>query len=314
MRVLDEEPQETFHLFVIPEDQLPRKPDSLSIVIASLALLCILAIIALSVFSAVPASSDVSFTLSIQGFQLAPVAQSVKTTVLATGKGHTPPTTATGMITFYNGAIYTQIIPVGTILKGADGISIITDQQAIIPPAAQTTPPTYGHTSVSAHAINAGAAGNIRAGDINMACCASSIIAQNPYNFTGGRNARDFTYLTAQDVNNTASSLLPMLQAKTLSVLPTPQLNPTCSSVTTSSPGVGKEVTSAVLTIVEACSASSYNKTSVVHAITTYSKHFGKGTITHSEFFVVGVKNEVVLLYVVGRFVPFESRHYWAGK
>ena len=65
---------------------------------------------------------------------------------------------------------------------------------------------------------------------------------------------------------------------------------------------------------VETCKADSYSVTSVTHAITTYSKGFGTGTLTHMQFFAVGVKNGVVLLYVVGRWNPFMMRRYWTGK
>src|SRR5258706_5267156 len=204
---------ETLHLYVIPEDELPRKPDYPSIIGAIFALLCILAILGISVFSAAPADHEVSFTLTIPGFHLVPIAKTINVAVPTTGKGHTPATTAGGIITFYNGAIYSQIIPVGTILKGSDGISVITAQQAVIPPAAQTTPPTYGHTNVLAQATIAGEGGNIVAGDINMACCASSLIAPNPPSLTGGTNARDFTFLTSQDMSKTISPLLPTLQS-----------------------------------------------------------------------------------------------------
>jgi hypothetical protein len=146
-----------------------------------------------------------------------------------------------------------------------------------------------------------------------MACCVTSVIAQNPYNFIGGTNARDFTYLTAQDVKHTASSLLPTLQGQTLSFLPNPRLNPTCSTVTTSSPSVGKETTSALLTIIETCSAFSYNEKSVAQAITTYNTRFGKGTLTHMQLFVVGVsqrKGVLITLYVVGRWYPLLVRRF----
>src|SRR5258706_1767736 len=123
MRVLDEEPKETIHLYVVPEDQLRKKPDYPSIFIALLGLICILAIVGISVFSAAP-DHEVSFIVTIQGFHLAPVSKTLKTTVIATGKGHTQTTYATGIITFYNGLPYTQIIPVGTKLTGEDGVSV----------------------------------------------------------------------------------------------------------------------------------------------------------------------------------------------
>ncbi len=313
MRVVDEQPQETIHLYVVSEDEVPRKPDYPSILAAIFTVLCLFAIVGMSVFSAAPEDRKVSFTLTIPGFHLAPVSKTGKTTVIATGKGHTPATSATGIITFYNGAIYTQIIPVGTILKGSDGVSVITDQQAIIPPAAQTTPPTYGHTNVPAHSVLAGASGNIQAGDINEACCVTSVIAQNPYNFTGGRNARDFPYLTSQDVTKATASLLPTLQLQTLSLLPYPQLNSSCSTTTHTSPSVGKETPSAELTIVETCTADSYSEQALAHAITTYSKNFGKGTLTKVQFVVVSVtekKGVSITLYVVGQWKPILMRSF----
>ena len=120
---------------------------------------------------------DVSFSLAIQGYALAPVSRTIEVTAIATGKQYVPATAATRTITFYKGAIYAQIIPFDTVLTGADGIRVVTDEQAVIPPAAQTTPPTYGHVSVAAHALIPGKAGNIQAGDINEACCVTSVIS-----------------------------------------------------------------------------------------------------------------------------------------
>ncbi|HEX6479575.1 MAG TPA: baseplate J/gp47 family protein [Ktedonobacteraceae bacterium] len=313
MRALDDQTTETLHVYVVPEDQLPKKPDFFSLFMLFIGLVLIAAIIFISVFSVAP-HKEVSFTISVQSFHLTPASKMLNATVIATGNGHTPATTATGIITFYNGQTYTQIIPVATKLTGADGVSVLTDEQAVIPPAAQTFPPTYGQVRVSAHALVAGVQGNIRAGDINMPCCITSVIAQNPYNFSGGRNARDFTYLTQQDILQTISPLLPTLQSQTLSILPDPRLNPSCSTVTASSPRVGKETKTATVTIAETCKADSYSEQSVIHAISTYSKRFGKGTLTHMQLFEVSIKKQAVLLYVTGQWEPFESRRYWAGK
>ena len=62
----------------------------------------------------------VSFQTAIAGFRLPPVQKSITVPMQATGKGHSNATNARGTITFYNGQTYTQIIPVGTILQGAD--------------------------------------------------------------------------------------------------------------------------------------------------------------------------------------------------
>lgn len=312
MRVVAQEPMETLHLYVVPEYQLPPKRDYLVIFMIIFCSLFLIGIIALSLL-APPPNHEVSFPLAIQGYNLAPVSKTVKVTAIATGRQHIAATTATGNVTFYNGAIYTQIIPFGTTLKGSDGIAVVTDEQAVIPPAAQTTPPTYGQTNVLAHSVTPGAMGNIQAGDINMACCVTSVIAQNPYSFRGGKNARDFTYLTQEDITNAKTPLLPTLQAQTLSLLSHPQLNPTCTTVTTSSVSVGKETTSALLTLKESCKAFSYAVASVKDAVNLYSKHFGTGTLTNVQFSIVGIREKkgvVITLFVTATWNPIVVRRF----
>src|SRR5947209_9202481 len=281
-QVIDEQPMETLHVYVVSEDQLPPPRDYFAICMIVFSFIALAGIVAISVFTSSPAQ-EVSFSVNIQGFSLIPMSKTIHVNVTATGKQYVPATTATGMITFYNGAIYPQIIPVNTILKGADGISVITDEQATIPAAEQTVPPTYGQITVPAHALMSGAIGNIHAGDINEACCATSVIAQNA-SFHGASDAYTHTYLSDKDMKNASASLLPTLQAQTLSILPNPQINPTCSTVTTSTPSVGKETISAVLRIKETCKAFSYHISSVKNAISTYSRRFGNGTLAHVQF------------------------------
>jgi hypothetical protein len=302
-QIVDEQPMETLHLYVVPEEPKPRR-EYPSIFIVILCSLIVIAIIVLSVFSVSPVHS-VAFAIAVRGFALSPVTKTTTTTAIATGKGHTDATYATGMITFYNGAIYTQIIPIGTILVGSDGVSVITDAQAVIPPAAQTTPPTYGRTTVPAHALKAGFAGNIPAGDINLACCVTSVIAQNHYAFVGGKDARDFTYLTRQDVTHTITPLLPTLHSQALSLFPSsPILNPTCTTTTASTPSVGKETKSAILTMVETCKASSYSISTAKTAIVTYSKRFGFGVLTHIQLVVIRSSATNIMLYVTAQWKP----------
>ncbi len=310
MRVVDEEPMETLHLYVVPEDQLPPKRDYLAIFMVIFCFIVLISIIVISILAPSP-DHEVSFSLVIQGYSLAPVTKTIKVTAIATGTQYIPATTATGTITFYNGAIYSQIIPFGTVLKGADGIKVVTDEQAVIPPAVQTTPPTYGQVSVAAHALISGEGGNIQAGDINEACCVTSVIAQNTL-FHGGRDAYTYTSLSDQDIKNTTAPLLPTLQSQTLSTLPNPQLNPTCTTVTTSTPSVGKETVNAVLRITETCKALSYTVSSVKDAISLYSKHFGTGTLTHIQFSIVGVKEVVITLFVTAQWNPIIVRHFVA--
>ena len=309
MRVVDEEPMETLHLYVVPEDQLPPKRDYLAIFMVISSLLVLIGILAITVLAPSP-DHDVSFSLAIKGYALAPVSRTIKVTAIATGKQYVPATTATGTITFYNGAIYAQIIPFDTVLTGADGIRVVTDEQAVIPPAAQTTPPTYGQVSVAAHALMPGKVGNIQAGEINEACCVTSVIAQNT-SFHGGKDAYTYTYLSDQDVQHATVPLLPALQAQTLATLRNPMLNPTCTTVTTSIPGVGKETVKALLRITETCKALSFSVSSAKGRISLYSrKHFGMGTLNHVQFSIVGVKNMVITLFVTAQWNPVIVRHF----
>ncbi len=312
MKIVDEEQIETLHLYVIPEDDLspdvPPKPDYLACIITTLCFLCLIGQLASTLFFPVP-NHDISFSLTINGFPLQPVIKTAKVKVTATGMGHSNATYASGTITFYNGAIYTQIIPFGTILKGADGIAVVTDTQAIIPSATQTTPPTYGYTSVPAHALSPGTAGNIAAGDINMACCVTSVIAQNPSAFTEGKNARDYTYLTRADVA-TALSTVSSLQNQTIALFRTPAvLNPTCSSVSISYPAIGKVTRTAVVTVTETCQAISYSMTTVKDAITAYAKRFGRGRLTNVDYTIVGVMRSQIKLYITAQWYPFVVRY-----
>ncbi len=313
-QIVDEQPMETLHLYVVPEVPKSRR-DYLSIFMTILCSLFVIGIIAISVFSPTPDHS-VEFTITMKGFALLPVTKTTTITATATGKGHNDATFATGMLTFYNGALYTQIIPIGTILIGSDGVSVITDAQAVIPPAVQTTPPTYGYTSVPAHSLKGGTAGNIQARDINLACCVTSVIAQNHYTFTGGRNARNFTYLTKQDVTNTITPLLTMLHSQALSLFPSsPILNSTCTTATATTPSVGRETKSAMLTIVETCKAFSYSISTAKTAIVAYSKRFGLGVLIHLQFQVVGISATKIKLYVTAQWKPiFVSRFPNIGK
>jgi hypothetical protein len=307
MRVVDEEPMETLHLYVVPEDQLPPKREYLAIFTVIFCVIVLIGILAISILAPSP-DHEVSFSLVFQGYALAPVNRTIKVTAIATGRQYIPATTATGTITFYNGAVYAQIIPFDTVLKGADGIQVVTDEQAVIPPAAQTTPPIYGQVSVAAHALISGKAGNIQAGDINEACCVTSVIAQNAV-FHGGRDAYTYTYLSDRDVKDTTAPLLPTLQAQTLSTLSHPQINPSCTTVTTSTPGVGKETVKADLSITETCQALSFSVSSAKDGISLYSKRFGTGTLTHVQFSIMGVKNMVITLFVTAQWNPVIVRH-----
>ncbi len=123
--------------------------------------------------------------------------------VPTTGTGHQQASTARGSITFYNTQPSVQVIAAGTLIAGRDGVQVVNDRDAVIPPAVF---PIDGQATVSAHAATIGPGGNIRAGDIYGPCCRLNVFATNGA-FHGGQDARTYPIVTAQDIKGTATSL-----------------------------------------------------------------------------------------------------------
>ena len=302
------EPPETI------ESTPPPPRDTRSWLVAALFTMLLVVIMAASLLAPQPNTSK-SFTVTIQGFALAPVHQSVIVTAQATGKGVIAPTTATGSITFYNGQPYTQIIPTGTTLKGQDGVAVITDEAATIPPAAQTIPPTYGQVTVPAQALVPGTSGNITAGDINEPCCVASVIAQDASAFSGGRNGQHFTYVTKQDVYRAIAPLLSTLEQRVPQLFTSLALAPTCVPAVAAVPPIGQKAATVKVTATVSCTAVSYDPHRVLIAIAAYSSRFGPGTWSNLAYQVVSVsKTKQITLYVTGNWHPIIARHLWTGK
>src|SRR5207249_1248507 len=95
----------------------------------------------------------------------------------------------------------------GTIFTGRDGVEVITDQTAVIPPA---SPPYEGAGTILAHALLPGSAGNIQAYDVNVAL-SSSILAKNTTPFYGGLDARTYPMVATSDIDNAVAHLKPSL-------------------------------------------------------------------------------------------------------
>src|SRR5258708_23762391 len=100
-------------------------------------------------------------------YALPAITVSKSETVSTTGRVHVPATQARGQVTFYNSLTQPQVIDAGTLLIGADGEQIVTDQTAYVPADHYAS---NGQASVWAHALNPGVEGNIRAGDIQGPC------------------------------------------------------------------------------------------------------------------------------------------------
>jgi hypothetical protein len=222
----------------------------------------------------IPRSQTVTLTGMLQlGRVLQPLTISQSQTTATTGKGHQSAKAANGYITFYNGQFQSVTVAAGTILTGASGTQIVTDQDAIIPPG---NPPSYGQISVSAHAINSGVRGNIPSYDINQACCATSVLAKNTQPFSGGQDERTYTTVTQKDINSISTVLKTTLaqsitgalqgqlhQGEVLQLLP-------CSPTVTSDHQPEEEATQVKVTVSETCSAAAYNSQELATKATTF--------------------------------------------
>jgi hypothetical protein len=136
-------------------------------------------------------------------------------TVNASGAGHTPATLATGTLTFYNSSTSPVTIPAGTVFTDASGVEIVNARDASIPAG---NPPTVAQITVPAHAVHAGASGNIPAFDFNnLPCCANGVFVQNGGAFRGGQDQQIYTYVEQSDIDKATSalesSLMPGVQA-----------------------------------------------------------------------------------------------------
>jgi hypothetical protein len=212
----------------------------------------------------IPTSQQISLNGTLQlGRLLHPITLSQSQTVTTTGTSHQDAKQAQGTVTFYNGQFASVTIPAGTILTGASGIQVITDQDALLPAG---NPPAYGQANVSAHALLSGTRGNIPAYDINQACCAVSVLATNTQPLTGGQNEWDFQTVAPADITTVATALKTTLaqsvsgafqgQARNGEAVVTPICTPTVSS----DHQPGQEARQVQVTASETCSAVAYDK------------------------------------------------------
>jgi hypothetical protein len=133
-------------------------------------------------------------------------------TVPTTGIGHAPARVGEGTLTFYNAAPYSQTVAAGTLLTGADGVEVVTAAPVVIPAG---NPPTFGITTVPAHAIVIGPQGNIAPLDLNGLCCMAGISVKNTAAFHDGQYAYDYPMVTKQDIDHVAGPLLAALTPAT---------------------------------------------------------------------------------------------------
>jgi hypothetical protein len=291
----------------------------------------------------IPTEQHLATTTAIQvhGRLLPALILSQSQTVPATGKRHQDATQAQGTITFYNGLLTWQTIPARTTVTGQDRVAISTDQAARIPPASNTTPPTFGQVTVAAHAVQPGARGNIPPYDINGSCCGSSILVKNTSAFSGGQNERDATVVTRQDINNAVTSLLITLSQVEAAALQV-QLHPgealipsNCCPHISTDRQIGEEAKHVQVSVSVTCGGIAYaahevDQGATQMATTASANHFGTGyiplggthvTITHAiitnqaqGMVTVTVKIAATVVYQITPGEKEQMRHLIVGK
>ncbi len=177
-----------------------------------------LAMLLLSAFCLIPESPVlVTRTVSVPAILLPLTILQTSVPITPTGVTTIPATRAHGILTIYNGSILEEALPAGFIVTSRNGVEAVTDQAVTIP-AAQL--PTAGVATVAAHAVVAGVAGNVSAGEINQAD-GSSLIVKNLAAFSGGQDSSTRRYVTAQDIQNAVVTARDQLAAqKPVGLLP----------------------------------------------------------------------------------------------
>ncbi|HLI09118.1 MAG TPA: baseplate J/gp47 family protein [Ktedonobacteraceae bacterium] len=205
----------------------------------------------------------------IPGRLLETITLSQAKTVPATGTGHQQARAAQGFITFYNALPAPQTIPAGELLTGADGVEVVTLQDAVIPAG---TLATNGQVTVAAQAVNAGPQGNIAAGEIYGKCCRDDVFVSNGP-FRGGQNARSYQMVTQQDIDSVVLTLKTSLDQRVQAAL-SQQVQPNetlvtpvpCSSRVAPDHQAGNEATQVSVMVSETCTGEVYT-TSALHAL-----------------------------------------------
>jgi hypothetical protein len=195
------------------------------------------------------------------GELLSPITLTESQTVPTTGHGHQDARQATGTLTFYNGLSMVQTVAAGTIITGQDGIRVATDTAVTIPSA---NPPSFGESSVPAHSVQTGTAGNIQAEHINTTL-STGLYVKNLAAFSGGQDERDYLIVTKTDRDTAAATLKAKVAASMTAALhgqlmPGQALQPMlCTPATTADHAPGEEATHLTVSVSATCTAIAYD-------------------------------------------------------
>jgi hypothetical protein len=171
-------------------------------------------------------------------------------------------------VTFYNGLVTSQTVPIGTVFTSGDGVQVSTDQSVTIPAA---NPPQEGEATVTATTIRTGSISNIHSYDINTAF-SSSLFVKNLQAFTGGRDARDYKAVSPQDIQTVTSTLkqtLAQIMPQAFPLAPEEALILShCLFAVTPSHQPGDEAATVTLKSSYTCQGHAYNAQAVINQST----------------------------------------------
>ncbi len=193
-QAIPEDEIETVYLYAYTED--PEKRFSWNkdqLVACCMGVLALALIVGLCFIPNTPSYTIQMLTLPAQFLPVQHVQASIA--VVPTGLKQYPATSAHGVLTIYNGSFLTEQLPAEFLLTTQNGIEVAIDQAVIVPAG---NPPNYGMATVPAHAVLAGSQGNIPANTLNERY-GDALSITNLSAFSGGQDALQKTYVTAQD-------------------------------------------------------------------------------------------------------------------
>jgi VCBS repeat-containing protein len=217
--------------------------------------------------------------LQVSSHQVTGNAQTSAKTVTATGHNQTAGTRATGFLTFTNGSGSAMTVGSGTTIQNSDGVAVVTNAPAVVP-ASDPANGTFGTTSVSAHAADVGAGGNINSLTISKYCCVagSVIFVKNNSAFGGGRDPKNYMFVQQSDIDGVVNNVRQQLLQQSLAALQgqmskDEQLvsSPQCNLKVTADQPIGDKganVPSVSVGVSQTCTAPVYNQTQMLSLVT----------------------------------------------
>ncbi len=225
-------------------------------------------------------------SFEIQGRQISVTSQRISKTVPATGQGHHNATQAKGTV------VVSQLQLDNPSKPGFLGIFTLSDPNGLQYTSDKEFPLSQGGTlTIPAHMNQAGSGGNIPADDVDGPIIIVNNITQvqdgtayiaNPAPFTGGTDARDFTFVKQADLDHVTqpflSQVTPIVQEQVMKQIQTGEhlaKDMECKPTITSSQRVNAEASDVTVQVSLTCQALVYSDKVIHDATTSAYQHDG---------------------------------------